>query len=61
VRGELGFYIPEDAIPHSDRRENLKSYMLLFIRNQTKRRVKFQISNFRELQDNYGFIERPLF
>jgi hypothetical protein len=26
VRYELGFYIPEDGILHSDRRENLKSY-----------------------------------
>jgi hypothetical protein len=26
VRYELGFYIPEDAILHSHRRENLKSY-----------------------------------
>jgi hypothetical protein len=25
---ELGFYIPEDGILHSHRRENLKSYML---------------------------------
>jgi hypothetical protein len=26
VKYELGFYIPEDAILHSPRRENLKSY-----------------------------------
>jgi hypothetical protein len=26
VRYELGFYIPEDDILHSHRRENLKSY-----------------------------------
>jgi hypothetical protein len=26
VKYELGFYIPEDAILHSHRRENLKSY-----------------------------------
>jgi hypothetical protein len=26
VRYELGLYIPEDDIPHSHRRENLKSY-----------------------------------
>jgi hypothetical protein len=26
VKYELGFYIPEDDILHSDRRENLKSY-----------------------------------
>jgi hypothetical protein len=29
VRYELGFYIPEDDILHSHRRENLKSYMAL--------------------------------
>jgi hypothetical protein len=27
VKYELGFYIPEDAILHSHRRENLKSYV----------------------------------
>jgi hypothetical protein len=27
VRYELGFYILEDDIPHSHRRENLKSYI----------------------------------
>jgi hypothetical protein len=26
VKYELGFYIPEDGILHSDRRENLKTY-----------------------------------
>jgi hypothetical protein len=26
VKYELGFYIPEDAILHSHRRENIKSY-----------------------------------
>jgi hypothetical protein len=29
VRYELGFYIPEDDILHSHRRENLKSYIAL--------------------------------
>jgi hypothetical protein len=29
VMYELGFYIPEDGILHSDRRENLKSYIAL--------------------------------
>jgi hypothetical protein len=29
VKYELGFYIPEDDILHSDRRENLKSYRAL--------------------------------
>jgi hypothetical protein len=27
LKYELGFYIPEDDIVHSDRREHLKSYM----------------------------------
>jgi hypothetical protein len=30
VRYELGFYIPEDDILHSHRRENLKSYIRLW-------------------------------
>jgi hypothetical protein len=29
VKYEQGFYIPEDDIPHSHRRENLKSYIHL--------------------------------
>jgi hypothetical protein len=29
VRYELGFYIPEDDILHSDRSDNLKSYIAL--------------------------------
>jgi hypothetical protein len=29
VRYELGFYIPEDGIHHSDRRENFKCYIAL--------------------------------
>jgi hypothetical protein len=29
VRYELGFHIPEDGIPHSYRRENLKSHIAL--------------------------------
>jgi hypothetical protein len=31
VRYELGFYISEDGVLHSHRRENLKSYMELRI------------------------------
>jgi hypothetical protein len=31
VRYELGFYIPEDGILHSDRRENLKVYNKLWV------------------------------
>jgi hypothetical protein len=30
VKYELDFYIPEDDILHSDRREDLKSYVDLF-------------------------------
>jgi hypothetical protein len=30
VRYELGFYIPEDDILHNHRREELKSYNLIF-------------------------------
>jgi hypothetical protein len=29
VKYGMGFYIPEDDILHSDRRENLKSYIAL--------------------------------
>jgi hypothetical protein len=29
VKYELGFYIPEDGILHSHRRENVKSYIAL--------------------------------
>jgi hypothetical protein len=31
VRYELGFYIPEDDILHSDRREKLKSYLMFWV------------------------------
>jgi hypothetical protein len=40
VRYELGFYIPEDAILHSHRRENLKSY-------NTTSRLRSRSNNFR--------------
>jgi hypothetical protein len=32
VKYELGFYIPEDDILHSDRREHLNSYMNIYYR-----------------------------
>jgi hypothetical protein len=35
VRNELGFYIPEDGILHSHRRENLKPYINVFRRIST--------------------------
>jgi hypothetical protein len=31
VKYELGFYIPEDAIPYTRRRGNLRSYILIFV------------------------------
>jgi hypothetical protein len=31
MRYELGFYLPEDGIRHSHRRENFKSYNILLI------------------------------
>jgi hypothetical protein len=35
VRYELGFYIPEDDVPHGHRHENLKPYIVfLFTRQQ---------------------------
>jgi hypothetical protein len=36
VRYELGFYIPEDDILHSHRRENLKSYKVKRVWPETK-------------------------
>jgi hypothetical protein len=35
VKYELGFYIPEDDILHSDRHENLKSYIGLSVGYKT--------------------------
>jgi hypothetical protein len=34
VRYELEFYIPEDGILHSHRRENLKSYITCYFLNK---------------------------
>jgi hypothetical protein len=31
VKYELCFYIPEDGIFHSQRRENIKSYLVVFV------------------------------
>jgi hypothetical protein len=48
VRYELGFYIPEDGILHSHRRENLKSYIALTGWTLQRRRnvspVKYEVS-----------------
>jgi hypothetical protein len=40
VKYELRFYIPEDDILHSDRRENLKSYMVWFIHLQAQQKTE---------------------
>jgi hypothetical protein len=39
VKYEVGFYIPEDGILHSHRRENLKSYIALTGWTLQRRRV----------------------
>jgi hypothetical protein len=39
VRYELGFYIPEDGVPRSDRRENLKSYIVSAVYNSLRQLV----------------------
>jgi hypothetical protein len=41
VRYELGFYIPEDGILHSHRRENLNSYIDLRFRHKDVDRKVF--------------------
>jgi hypothetical protein len=44
VKYELGFYIPEDAILHSHRRENLKSYIFQeSLENQKKNNEYFTL------------------
>jgi hypothetical protein len=52
VKYELGFYISEDGILHSDRRENLKSYNCngillqnLYVRGIIFREHHFEISS----------------
>jgi hypothetical protein len=50
VKYELGFYIPEDAIRHSHRRENVKSYIALNGWNLQQRRnvspVKYELGSY---------------
>jgi hypothetical protein len=42
---ELGFYIPEDGILHSHRRENLKSYAVKFLlMNPTKMSALYELT-----------------
>jgi hypothetical protein len=44
VKYELGFYIPEDDILHSHRRENFKSYILLFVACDLKGRLPLAVT-----------------
>jgi hypothetical protein len=44
VRYELGFYIPEDDILHSHRREDLKSYIALTGWTLQRRRNMFPVT-----------------
>jgi hypothetical protein len=43
VRYELGFYVPEDSILHSPRRENFKSYIALTVCAHLWRRSVFRV------------------
>jgi hypothetical protein len=55
VKYELGFYIPDDVILHSHRRENLKSYILsedLFSEALTQ---KIQLT----LESKFQKLEKP--
>jgi hypothetical protein len=50
VRYKLGFYIPEDDILHSDRRENLRSYTDCYLVPELQRNlVNAQFSTVTEL------------
>jgi hypothetical protein len=44
VKYELGFYIPEDDILHSHRRENLKSYNLDFALTEVEEALREQFT-----------------
>jgi hypothetical protein len=44
VKYELGFYTPEDAILHSHRRENLKSYTVEHVSAVRQRAVKIIVA-----------------
>jgi hypothetical protein len=50
VKYELGSYIPEDAILHSHRRENLKSYIALtgwaLLRRRNVSPVKYELGSY---------------
>jgi hypothetical protein len=50
VKYELGFYIPEDAIRHSHRRENLKSNQMQIVR------MKRLISLLKAKHEIKGFV-----
>jgi hypothetical protein len=46
VKYERGFYIPEDTVLHSHRRENLKSYLRICIPNLRQLPVDDPIMNY---------------
>jgi hypothetical protein len=50
VRYELGSYIPEDGIPHSHRKENLKSYR--YVRSPVLVSVAYQNCKIMDLSIN---------
>jgi hypothetical protein len=60
VKYELGFYIPEDDILHSHRRENFKSYITLTGWNLLRRRnvspVKYELGFNTPVDDILLFI-----
>jgi hypothetical protein len=46
VKYELGFYIPEDGVLHSNRRENFKPYIQFLIAStDLSRNIKGKITN----------------
>jgi hypothetical protein len=50
VRYELSFYIPEDGVLHSQRRENLKSYLLITVKFLSHRQITHRNNNFQEFK-----------
>jgi hypothetical protein len=51
VKYELSFYISEDAILHSHRCENLKSYIAVVLHNHKRRAVLSTVTNIQ------GFVQ----
>jgi hypothetical protein len=60
VRYELGFYIPEDGILHSHRRENLKPYIsIMFLRTLTHCTVALMCCDMSAQSHNSADTEQP--